>query len=498
MSHSKLDPLLKTSEFTLDDLEFPPLKIPDFEWKDVDLTTKLTKHITLKMPLVSSPMDTVTEHRMAILMALLGGIGVIHYNFPTIEDQMEEVRMVRKFEAGFIKNPVVLSKKATIGDVFEKAKETGFFSYPITEDGTLDTPVVGFVTRRDVRYQEDMNKSVQEVMTPRARLIVAHRKKTLDRNDIRAANAIIRASNIDTLPIVDDKFRIVALVTDRDLSKDQSYTQATKDDNKQLKVLVAVESRLDLAKERILAAKESGACGIVVDARNIFADHLQIAKWVKKHVADLDVILGNVVSAEVVKLVMKETGGFVDAFRVGIGGGEVCTTTESLGIGKPLGRAVYDVDQVLKPYLKKFGHIGIIADGGIKSPHHIVGALMLGASAVMMGSMLAGLDESPIKAEYDPVRGYMVKTVRGMGSAEVIRERAGSNRYMVSGNAASERFPEGVKKVVAYKGSGEDYIKMLFAGVRQALHGLGHANLKEVYRDGFAISANRATSKGSL
>lgn len=495
---AKLHPSLKSTGFTLDDIIFPPLKIPNFEWNEVDLSTKLTKNITLKMPLVSAPMDTVTEHKMAILLSLLGGIGVIHYNFPTIEDQMREVEKVRRFEAGFVKNPVVLSKNNTMRDVFQKAEETGFLSYPITEDGTLNSPMVGIITRHDVRYQEDLGKSVQDVMTPKEKLVVAGRKKTLDKNDLKAANNILRTNNIDILPIVDEKFHVVALVTDRDLSLDKEYPLATKDGNKQLKVLVAVESRLKLAQERILQALEAGACGVVVDARNIFGDHLEIAKWVKQNAPGLDVILGNVVSSDVISLAMKQSGKYIDGFRVGIGGGEVCTTTESLGIGGSLPNAVYEVDQTLKPYRSKFGHIGIIADGGIKSPHHIVGALMLGANAVMMGSMLAGLDESPIKAEYDPARGYMVKTVRGMGSAEVMRERAGSNRYMVSNVDKSERFPEGVKKVVAYKGSGADYLKMLFAGVRQAMHGLGHKNLTQLYRDGYIIPAQRASSKGSL
>ncbi|MBI4036919.1 IMP dehydrogenase [Candidatus Daviesbacteria bacterium] len=495
---AKLHPSLKNTEFTLDDIIFPPLKIPNFEWSDVDLSTKLTKNITLKMPLVSAPMDTVTEHKMAILLALFGGIGVIHYNFSTIEDQIKEVEKVRRFEAGFVKNPVVLSKNNTVGDVFQKEEETGFLSYPITEDGTLDSPMVGIITRHDIRYQEDLDKKLEAVMTPKDKLIVADKKKTLDKNDIKAANLILRTNNIDILPIVDGKFHVVALVTDRDLSLDKRYPLATKDGNKQLKVLVAVESRLKLAQERIIRAKEAGASGVVIDARNIFGDHLEIAKWVKQNAPGLDVILGNVVSADVVTLVMKQAGKYIDGFRVGIGGGEVCTTTESLGIGRSLANAIFEVDQALKVYRKKFGHLGIIADGGIKSPHHIVGALMLGANAVMMGSMLAGLDESPIRAEYDPARGYMVKTVRGMGSAEVMRERAGSNRYMVSNISPTERFPEGIKKVVAYKGSGADYLKMLFAGVRQAMHGLGHKNLLELYRDGYIIPAQRASSKGSL
>ncbi|MFH0937326.1 MAG: IMP dehydrogenase [Candidatus Daviesbacteria bacterium] len=498
MAKSKLHQSLLDSEFTLDDIVFPPLEIPNFEWKDVDLTTKLTKNLTLKSPLMSSPMDTVTGSEMAILMALLGGIGVIHYNFPTLEDQIREVEKVRRFEAGFVLNPVVLNKNATVGTVFEAADKNGFFSYPITLDGTLKTPMIGFVTRRDVRYQEDLGKSVLEVMTPKAKLIVAHKRNTLDKNDIRAANKIIRDHNLDTLPIVDDQFRVVALVTDSDLSKDEKYPVATKDQNQQLKVLVAVESRLKTAQERIMAAKAAGASGIVVDARNIFQDHLEIAKWSKKHAPDLEVILGNVVTKEVVVEAMKYVGKFIDAFRIGMGTGETCVTTESLGLGRSLGSAVYEVAQALIPFKKKFGHIGLIADGGIKTPHHIVGALMLGSDCAMMGSELAGLEESPIRAEYNSERQQMIKTVRGMGSVEAIREKAGANRYMVTETAALDRFPEGIKKTIAYKGAGEPYLKMLIAGIRQAFHGLGYKNIGQLQTKGIAYLGRKAISKGTL
>lgn len=498
MDKEKLHPSLQTSEFTLDDIVFPPCKIPDFEFREVDLTTRLTARITLKTPLISSPMDTVTEHKMATLMALMGGIGVIHYNFPTIDDQMREVERVRRFEAGFVLNPIVLGTNATIRQVFEAAEMYGFFSYPITEDGTLKTPLVGFVSRRDVRYRENPDLNIKSVMTPKNRLVVAHRKDTLDIGDVRIANRIIREHNLDTLPIIDDDYRLVALVTDSDLSKDKKYPMATKDANKQLKVLVAVESRLTAAKDRIVKAAQVGASGIVVDARNIFRDHLEIAKWVKKEVPELDVIIGNAVTSDIINLVMDEAGDCVDAFRIGMGTGETCVTTESLGLGRPLGSALYDIDQAMRMYRTGERHIGLIADGGIKTPHHMVGALALGANAVMMGSELAGLEESPVKANFDTEKNQLVKSVRGMGSAEAIRERAGAHRYMVSGSDPVDRYPEGVKKVIPYKGEGEQTIGLFISGMRQALHGLGHRNLDQLYNEVRIFPAKRAISKGSL
>lgn len=498
MLREKLHPKLQGEEFTLDDIEFPLLKVPGFELGEVDITTQLTQGIILKTPLISSPMDRVTGYKMAILMALSGGIGAIHFDFPTIGAQMEEVERVRRFEAGFVKNPVVLGKDATIADVFQNAKEHGFYSYPITEDGTLESPMVGLVKKTDVRYREDLAAKVAEVMTPKDRLIVAHRKDTLDINDIRAANAKLRSCNLETLPIIDDEYKVVALVTDRDLQMDAQYPMATKDDNKQLKVLVAVESRLETAKARIKAARDAGAAGIIVDNRNIFRSHIEISRWVKKEVPELDVILGNIVMPEVAKTVLDEAGDCIDAFRVGIGTGEVCITTELLGLGRAMGSSLYDIDQVVKEYRRQTGKfIGIIADGGIKSPAHIVGALMLGANCVMMGSELAGLAESPSKEEYDPARGY-VKTIRGMGSAGAIAERPGANRYMVTEVAPQLRYAEGIEKKIPYKGPGEPYLNLLFAGVRQAMHGLGHRNLDELYRDGYIIPNVKATSKGTL
>ncbi|MDO8452219.1 MAG: IMP dehydrogenase [bacterium] len=500
----KLHPSLESGEFTLDDITFPVFKIPNFEWSEVNLATRLTERITLKTPIISSPMDTVTEHKMARLMAIEGGIGVIHYNM-SVEEQMAEVEKVRRYEAGFVLKPEVLGPEATVGDVYERAQRSKelygheIFSYPITKDGTLQSELIGLVTHRDVRFTEDMTMRVVEIMTPRDMLIVARREKTLDKGDIRTANDLIRTNNKDTLPIVDKNNRLVALVTDSDLRKNDLAPLATKDKNKQLKVLVAVESRLNLAKERILAAATYGACGIVVDARNIFQEHLEIAKFTKKNAPDLDVILGNVVTGEVVSQLLKEAGKYIDAIRVGIGSGEVCITTESLGIGRPIGSSLRDISKVVLAYRKRTGrHIGIIADGGLKSPAHIIGAGMLSADAFMFGSLLAGVDESPKEEDWDQDRGMLIKKVRGMGSAEVIQERAGGNRYSVDKNTASERFPEGIVKVIPYSGKGEKTVRKLFTGVKQGMHGLGHKNFKELARDGILFPARRAASKGTL
>lgn len=497
MERVNLHPDLRYSEFNLDEIAFPPRKIPDFYWKSADLTTWATRNIKLKgIPLVSSPMDTVTGAKMAILLALSGAIGVIHYNFPTIEDQMREVEKVRRHEAGFIKNPLVLSKNATVKDVFLKAEKNGFFSYPVTEDGTLETRLVGIVTRRDVRYREDMETEVSLVMTPHTadKPLVVGLKEIVESNDIRAANKLIRENNLDTLPIVDDDFKVVALVTDSDLRKNDKHPLATKDDNKQLKVLIAVESFFEKAKERIAMAASFEASGIVVDSRNIFADHKKIAKFTKKEFPQLEVVVGNVVTAQVAQNVLEEYGESVDALRVGMGGGNVCETTERLGLGRMLGSAIRDVAEVRDLYRRRVGNISLWIDGGVVWPRHFIGGFILGADCAMMGTQLGGLEESPGEKSLNQ-KGSMVKKVRGMGSAEAIQERQGASRYGFSEVDLEDRYPEGTSKEVSYKGDGEAQLRSLKSGIKQAMNGLGCRDIKELRRDGYIVGWHVAPSK---
>jgi len=275
---AKLHPDLQNKEFWYKDITLIPNRLPDFERDEVDLTTNFTKNIILKTPFVSSPMDTVTEAKMAILTALFGGIGVIHYNFSTIEEQIKEVEKVKRFQAGFVYNPVVLSPHDTIKNVHDINDRYGFFSVPITEDGTLNSKLIGIVTHRDVRYRQDMEAKLKDVMTPREKLIVAKKSETFDKNDLITANNILKKYNLDTLPVVDEGDKIVALVIDSDLEKNEWYPLATKNENKQLRVFIAVESRLQLAKERIKKAILTGVDGIIIDASIVFREQLEIAK----------------------------------------------------------------------------------------------------------------------------------------------------------------------------------------------------------------------------
>ncbi|OGM12109.1 hypothetical protein A2Z22_03395 [Candidatus Woesebacteria bacterium RBG_16_34_12] len=480
----KLGNNLQDKEFWYKDIILVCDKLPDFERDEVNLTTFLSKNTILKTPLISSPMDTVTESKMAILLALMGGIGVIHYNFKTIEEQIAEAEKVKRFEAGFVLKPLVLGPNSQVTDVLEIAKKHGFYSTPITQDGTLKTKLIGIVTRRDIRYLEtekELNTPLKKLMTPFSKLVTAPRELTLDKADIRVANKIIRKNNLDTLPIIDKSNRLVALVTDSDLRKDKTYPLATKDKNKCLKVLIAVESRLNLAKERIKQAVEVGVDGIVVDASVVFKQQIEIAKFTKKNYPQMDVVLGNVDSGKMVSEIIKSGGKWVDALRVGIGPGAACITQEILGVGRAQASAVSDCSQTKDKLTKNHQHkISLIADGGIKKPSDITKALALGADSVMAGSLFAGLEEAPGEAEFDESLGYLVKKYRGMGSMEAMEMR-GSYRYAIEG--AQIKIPEGKVYKVGYKGSGFTYIPRLIAAIKQSMQKLGCKDIKSLQKN---------------
>jgi len=486
---AKLDKNLLNKEFQYKNITLLPNWLPDFERDEVDLTSYFTKKIKLKAPLVSAPMDTVTGAKMAILMALHGGIGVIHYNYEKIAEQIEEVEKVKRFEAGFVLNPVVLSPQNKIGDIYEINDKYGFFSVPITEDGTLNSKLKGIVTHRDVRYREDMETELEKVMTPREKLRVAHKIDTVDKNDLDFANKIIKKYNLDTLLIVDEEDKLRALVTDNDLRKNEMYPLATKNENKQLRTFIAVESRLELAKKRIGYASDAGVDGIVVDAGIAFREQIEIAKYSKQSFPNLEVILGNIGSGETVEKIMKEASNFCDGLRIGIGPGAACITQQELGTGRAQASAVWDCATAAKKLEAEYGLMPVIADGGIKvldtatqeitKPGDISKALALGAQTVMMGSMLAGLDEAPGEKEFDYEEDRMIKKYRGMGSPEAMERRSGV-RYGI--DKVKVKVPEGKVIKVPYRGSGFSFLPKLIAGVRQSLQKQGFRNIEELQK----------------
>lgn len=428
---------------------------------DVSLETNLTRGIRLNLPVVSSPMDTVTEGRMAIHMALLGGIGIIHYD-NTVEEQAAEIRKTKRFENGFINDPVVLSPDHRISDMDAISEQYGFSGVPITEHGTVGGKLMGIVTRRDVDFEPDRTKPLRDVMT--TELVTAPAGVTL-----AEGNAILSRSKKGKLPIVDPDGNLVALMSRTDLRKNLDFPDASKDESKQLLAGAAVGTREE-DRDRIDALVEAGVDVIVVDSSQGYSVfQIDMIKWARSHHPDLQLIAGNVVTADQC-LGLIEAGA--DGLRVGMGSGSICITQETVAVGRAQASAVFYCAAAAAEH-----GVPVIADGGVTTIGHIAKALAVGASTVMMGYMLAGTDEAP--GEYFYEEGVRVKRYRGMGSAEAMASRS-ARRYMERDEAI--KVAQGVSGTVVDKGSVVDYVPYLMQGVKHALQEVGCHSVAELHR----------------
>jgi len=404
--------------YAFDDLICMPGHI-DFGVHDVDLLSRFTRSISLKTPIASSPMDTVTEASMAIAMALEGGIGIIHSKMP-IERQAEQVQSVKRYEQGFISNPMCIAPNMTCGELLKLREKCGFSGFPVTENGQLGSKLLGLVTKRDSDFFSSESILIKEIMTKVDELVTA--KEGIE---LREANKILSDSKKGKLPIVNGVGEIVGLLARKDLIKNQDFPVASKDKNKNLLVAAAVSVLAENRKERVKALVEAGADAIVFDNRQgDNEDQLEIIRWTKKEFPKMQVIGGNVVTRWQAKNLL-DAG--VDALRVGMGISSVSTAHKDRGCGRAQASAVYNVAKIARCY-----DVPVIADGGISSPGHIVKALCLGAETVMCGSLLAGTEESPGEYFYAD-SGTRLKAYSGIASSGVrgaVQDKGSLHKYM--------------------------------------------------------------------
>ena len=448
---------LKETALTFDDV----LLLPDYSEvlpNNVDLTTRLTKNLSINIPIISSAMDTVTESRMAIALAELGGIGIIHRNL-SIADQASEVRAVKKFESGIVRDPTTISSGSTVGDLVQLTKELNISGMPVVDDGNL----VGIVTSRDFRNESNMTATVSSIMTPKEKLITAKENESIDN-----IKTLLYRNRIEKILLVDDAFSLKGLITLKDINKSKDYPSATKDSEGRLLVGAAIGNSVD-TDERTEKLVQAGVDVLVVDSAHGHSQGvLERVKKVKKDYPNIDVIGGNVATAEGATALMKAGA---DGVKAGIGPGSICTTRIVTGVGVPQITAISDVVSSMK----KKG-IPVIADGGIRFSGDFAKAIAAGADCVMLGSILAGTEEAPGQVELFQGRSY--KAYRGMGSVGAMSgESSSGDRYFQDNQQTDKLVPEGIEGRVPYKGWVETTIHQMLGGLRQSM---GYTGCKDI------------------
>lgn len=422
--------------------------------KEVDIKTRLTKNITLNMPLISAAMDTVTEHRAAIMMARLGGIGVIHKNMD-IASQVREIKRVKKSESGVIMDPIYIGPKASVKEALELMAEYRISGVPVVDENKT---LIGILTNRDLRFETNFDNLVENVMT-KMPLITAKKGSTLD-----DAERIFSTNKVEKLPIVDENNHLEGLITIKDLKKRKEYPNSNKDAYGRLRVAAAVGvGQLDRVKALVKAEVDV----IVMDSAHGHSKGIIDTLKAIKAEFNVDVIVGNVASAKAVKDLC-EAGA--DAIKIGIGPGSICTTRIVSGVGVP---QISAIDECAIE-ASKYG-VPVIADGGIKYSGDIAKAIAAGASSVMIGSLLAGTDESP--GELFTYQGRQYKSYRGMGSLGAM-QKGSSDRYFQEGTAQDKLVPEGIEGRVPYVGSIKSVVHQLLGGLRSSMGYVGAVDIK--------------------
>jgi len=434
----------------------------NFGAEAVDTSTQVTRKLKLNVPFVSSPMDTVTEAQMAIYMALFGGLGIVHCN-NTIEEQCNEVRKVKRFKNGFILDPFTVGPNNSLQDLDDIKAQHGFSGCPVTESGKMGGKLLGIVTTRDHDFVEDRTTLVSQVMT--TTLVVAEQGCSLEE-----ANKMLRESKKSKLPVVNKQGEIVALISRKDLRKNRDFPLASKDStSKRLLVGASIHTQPS-DKDRVRMLVESGVDVVVIDSSQGNSHYqMEMIHFIKSNWPDLQVVGGNVVCISQAKNLI---AWGVDGLRIGMGSGSICTTQEVMSVGRPQATAVYHVCK----YAKQHG-IPCWADGGISNVGKIAKALACGASVVMMGSMLAGTEESP--GEYFYQGGVRLKKYRGMGPIDAMSKGTSADRYFSTDSKI--RVAQGVSGAVQDKGSLTRYLPYLVEGVRHSMQDMGQASITQLH-----------------
>ena len=442
--------------------------------RTVDLTTRFSRHIELKVPFVTAAMDTVTEATMAIAIAREGGIGVIHKNM-SIEEQARQVAIVKRAENGMIYDPVTIQSTATVADALALMAEYHIGGIPVVDE---DNRLVGIVTNRDLRFERRVERPIAEVMT-KDNLVTTHQQ-----TDLFSAAQILQENKIEKLPVVDDDNHLIGLITYKDITKAKDKPMACKDEKGRLRVAAGVGVTSD-SLERITALVEAGADAIVIDtAHGHSKGVIEKLREAKAAFPDVDIVVGNVATGEAARMLV-EAGA--DGIKVGIGPGSICTTRVVAGVGVPQLSAVYDVACALADT-----DVPLIADGGLRYSGDVVKAIAAGGNCVMIGSLVAGTEESPGDTIISGGRKY--KTYRGMGSLEAM-ENGSKDRYFQAGEKDVKKLvPEGIAGRVPYKGTVQEVIYQLVGGLRSGMGYCGAATIRDLHHAKFV----RITNAGVL
>ena len=439
--------------------------------RTVDLSTKFSKNIELKIPFVTAAMDTVAEAKMAIAIAREGGIGVIHKNM-SIEEQARQVAIVKRAENGMIYDPVTIKRGSTVQDALDIMAEYKIGGIPVVDD---EGYLVGIVTNRDLRFERDMAKHIDLVMTPKERLVTTNQS-----TDLESAAQILQKHKIEKLPIVGMDGKLIGLVTYKDITKAKDKPMACKDAKGRLRVAAGVGVTADTL-DRMQALVDAGADAIVIDTAHGHSKFvIEKLKEAKKRFPNIDIVVGNIATGDAAKALV-EAGA--DAVKVGIGPGSICTTRVVAGVGVPQLSAVYDVAKALKGT-----GIPLIADGGLRYSGDVVKALAAGGYCVMIGSLVAGTEESP--GDTIIFNGRKFKSYRGMGSLEAM-ENGSKDRYFQSGTADVKKLvPEGIAARVPYKGTLFEVVYQLTGGLRAGMGYCGAANIEKLHDAKFTRITN--------